>query len=45
MNKSITHPIRHSVTGFTLIEVLVALVILSVGLLGIAGMISVSLKS
>lgn len=32
-------------TGFTLIEVLVALVILSVGLLGIAGMISVSLKS
>lgn len=36
---------NRSVAGFTLIEVLVALVILSVGLLGIAGMISVSLKS
>ncbi|HEX6551026.1 MAG TPA: type IV pilus modification protein PilV [Gammaproteobacteria bacterium] len=35
---------RHT-SGFTLIEVLVALVVLSVGLLGIAGMISVSLKS
>ncbi|HET7921613.1 MAG TPA: type IV pilus modification protein PilV [Gammaproteobacteria bacterium] len=32
-------------TGFTLIEVLISLVILSVGLLGIAGMITVSLKS
>lgn len=44
-----TNTHRISVTrrsaGFTLIEVLVALVILSVGLLGIAGMISVSLKS
>lgn len=43
MNKSTET--RRSAAGFTLIEVLVALVILSVGLLGIAGMISVSLKS
>ena len=33
------------VAGFSLIEVLIALVILSVGLLGIAAMVSVSLKA
>ena len=35
----------HRSAGFSLIEVLIALVILSVGLLGIAAMVSVSLKS
>ncbi|HET7396573.1 MAG TPA: type IV pilus modification protein PilV [Gammaproteobacteria bacterium] len=44
-NLTAIHPEKRTAAGFTLIEVLVALVILSVGLLGIAGMISVSLKS
>ena len=39
------HLIRKRIAGFSLIEVLIALVILSVGLLGIAAMVSVSLKS
>lgn len=39
------HPISGRAQGFSLIEVLIALVILSVGLLGIAAMVSVSMKS
>jgi len=39
------HPIAGRSSGFSLIEVLISLVILSVGLLGIAAMVSVSMKS
>lgn len=39
------HPLSRHSAGFSLIEVLIALVILSVGLLGIAAMVSVSMKS
>jgi len=39
------HPYARQNAGFSLIEVLIALVILSVGLLGIAAMVSVSMKS
>jgi type IV pilus assembly protein PilV len=35
---------RHSAAGFTLIEVLVALVVLSIGLLGVAGLQIVGLR-
>ena len=46
MDMQATYPrsLRQS-AGFSLIEVLISLVILSVGLLGIAAMVSVSLKS
>jgi type IV pilus assembly protein PilV len=37
--------LRHPLRGFTLVEVMVALVILSVGLLGIASLYVVTLKS
>ena len=40
-----THLLRRRIAGFSLVEVLIALVILSVGLLGIAAMVSESLKS
>lgn len=39
------HLFHRRVAGFSLVEVLIALVILSVGLLGIAAMVSESLKS
>lgn len=42
---SLKHPITGRSAGFSLIEVLISLVILSVGLLGIAAMVSVSMKS
>lgn len=42
---ALRHPIAGRSQGFSLIEVLIALVILSVGLLGIAAMVSVSMKS
>jgi len=42
---ALKHPFRLRSRGFSLIEVLIALVILSVGLLGIAAMVGISMKS
>ena len=43
--RTLRHPLSSRDQGFSLIEVLISLVILSVGLLGIAAMVSVALKS
>lgn len=37
--------VKHAESGFTLLEVLVSIIILSIGLLGMAGLLTVSLKS
>ncbi len=43
--KTTLGPIRNRVSGFTLIEVLIALIIMSVGMLGIAGLYVHSLQA
>lgn len=45
ITKSQFQNVRPSIRGFTLLEVLVAMVVLSVGLLGLAGLMASSLKN
>lgn len=40
-----TYPVTHRITGFTLLEVMIALLVFSIGLLGLAGLQGSSLQN